>query len=58
MQQPISKQWADFRRTLESELGVEGSAHWLAFAAKQQATRARKFAERNVLELPDQDWRP
>lgn len=49
MQQPI---------TLESELGVEGSAHWLAFAAKQQATRARKFAERNVLELPDQDWRP
>ena len=56
MQKPVSKQWADFRRALERELGVDGSAHWLAFAAKQQAVRARKLAERNVLELQTEQY--
>lgn len=58
MQKPVSKQWADFRRALESELGVDGSAHWLAFAAQQQAARARKLAERNVLELQRTEQHP
>lgn len=60
MHRPVSKQWADLRRTLEAELGLEGSAHWLAFAAKQQAARARKLAEAEI-DLPatgDDEARP
>lgn len=58
MEASVSRQWADLRRSLERELGVEGSAHWLAFAAKQQAVRAQKLAERDVLELQQTEQHP
>jgi hypothetical protein len=52
--------WTELKPLLERTLGVEGSAHWLAFAARQQMNKAKRVASGNILhiDLPRSAWTP
>ena len=50
--------WTELKPLLERSLGVEGSAHWLAFAARQQMNKARRIKAGMVIDLPRSAWTP